>query len=683
MALVIVSAGAITQAQTPDDDPMHEMLISFSGLPDNTWIEDHGGIVERAFSRLNILQVHLPESAISLIETMPGLRSFDSVRTVTLQESVTWNVERVFGTEDYPFATFDVTTGRNVGVAVMDTGIDENHVDLDVVGGVNTINDSHWGEDFDGHGTHVAGILAALQNNQGQVGVAPGVDLYAIKALEGDNGSGTTLSIIDGLDWAMDNEIPIITMSFGLGENSGPLADAVEDAYNAGHLLISSAGNEGDNDGNVLYPAAYDQVIAVSASGSHPLTGNDFFPDFSSYGEEIEFIAPGVEIESTLPGNDYGIRSGTSMAAPHVAGAAALVWSLNEDFTNEQVRQILRDTAEDLGFPGTEQGHGMIRPDLAVQAAVDVAAEYVIEATSGEGGALDPEGTILLEEGESQTFLVLPTSGYVIDEVIVDGNSIGVTESYTFEDVTSDHTIEAIFAPDTFTITFETYDATAVDPITAPYGETIDAPDPPEKEGHSFEGWYEDEDFEQAFVFDTMPDTDMTLYARFEVETYTITFDTGEGTDIEPVDAEYGEALEAPEEPGRAAHVFSHWEKDGERFDFDDATMPAHDFTLIAVYEEKAPPEIDGFDDGAVYEDPVTITFDDAEITVEVNGETVESGATFSEPGHYEVRITDQDGDIFEQEFAIAADDTAWIHVVSLIALAVVALAFLIRKVIT
>jgi len=245
----------------------------------------------------------------------------------------------------------------------------KNHEDLPpLAGGVNTIDDTHWGKDSYGHGTAVAGVIAALDNEWGVVGVSDGIDLYSVKVMD-DTGSGNIDNIIAGIEWAVAEGIPVINMSLGSKSDSEPLKDAVDEAYKQGHLLIAAAGNDGEASGgddynNIQFPARYDSVIAVGASSK-----DNGRASFSSTGKDIELIAPGENILTTKPGNKYSSESrerGTSMAAPHVAGAAALAWSAEPDLKNNELRNLLQRTAEDLGLEKDHQGAGLVRPDRLV-----------------------------------------------------------------------------------------------------------------------------------------------------------------------------------------------------------------------------------------------------------------------------------------------------------------------------
>ncbi|HEX2040577.1 MAG TPA: S8 family serine peptidase [Acidimicrobiales bacterium] len=246
-------------------------------------------------------------------------------------------------------------------VAVIDTGI-ERHPDLNVVGGYNCSTGSSW-NDGNGHGTHVAGTIGAKNNTSGVVGVAPGVPLYAVRVLN-NAGSGTWSSIICGINWVKANavakNIKVANMSLGgggsdTGCDDGGLHRAICDADDAVTFVVA-AGNESDDAARHV-PTAYDEVITVSALADFDGKGgelasstcrtdrDDTFADFSNHGTDVDIIAPGVCIRSTWKGGGYNTISGTSMAAPHVAGAAALYLAHNSAASVIDVRDALTRTA--------------------------------------------------------------------------------------------------------------------------------------------------------------------------------------------------------------------------------------------------------------------------------------------------------------------------------------------------
>jgi subtilisin len=344
-------------------------LVGFKNTPDPGIITAAGGRVVRTFSIVPAAAVQMSPQAADALSRNPSISYVEPDYTVYAHsQTVPWGIDRVFGDETYSFTTWNTTKGSGIKVAILDTGIDKNHEDLksNVIHGETTVDNTDWGDDGNGHGTHVAGTVAALDNDLGVVGVAPQVSLYAVKVLS-DGGSGTVSSVVAGIEWAVEQDIPILNMSLGSSSDSQTLRNACDAAYAAGHLIVSSAGNSGNPGGrgdNVGYPARYESVIAVASS-----TINNTRSSFSSTGPAVELIAPGSSILSTLPGNNYGTYSGTSMASPHIAGVAALAWASNSSLSNSEVRQILRDTAQDLGLSSNHQGYGLARADLAVTAA--------------------------------------------------------------------------------------------------------------------------------------------------------------------------------------------------------------------------------------------------------------------------------------------------------------------------
>ncbi|MEG7378648.1 serine protease Isp [Bacillus subtilis] len=272
--------------------------------------------------------------------------------------------------------------GKNVKIAVLDTGCDISHPDLknQVIGGKNFTDDDGGKEDaisdYNGHGTHVAGTIAANDSNGGIAGVAPEASLLIVKVLGGANGSGQYEWIINGINYAVEQKADIISMSLG-GPNDVPeLEEAVKNAVKNGVLVVCAAGNEGDGNERteeLSYPAAYNEVIAVgSVSVARELS------EFSNANKEIDLVAPGENIVSTLPNKKYGKLTGTSMAAPHVSGALALIKSYEEESfqrklsETEVYAQLVRRTLP-LDIAKTLAGNGFLyltAPDeLAERAA--------------------------------------------------------------------------------------------------------------------------------------------------------------------------------------------------------------------------------------------------------------------------------------------------------------------------
>lgn len=257
----------------------------------------------------------------------------------------------------------------NVDIAILDTGIQRNHPDLYVVGGKNCTSGSptKW-DDGHGHGTHVAGTAAAKDNGIGVVGAAPGARLWAVKVLN-NNGSGTLSWIIAGVDYVTQNAstIEVANMSLGFQGSSSSLNTAIANSVTAGVTYAVAAGNS-NMDAATFSPANHPDVICVSAvadsdgkgGGGGPSTSygaDDTLATFSNFGSVVDIAAPGVDILSTYKGSGYARMSGTSMASPHIAGAAALYKAANASATPADVLAALLATAKQqidpvYGFTG-------------------------------------------------------------------------------------------------------------------------------------------------------------------------------------------------------------------------------------------------------------------------------------------------------------------------------------------
>ncbi|MFH2204062.1 MAG: S8 family peptidase [Elusimicrobiota bacterium] len=283
-------------------------------------------------------------------EAPPAARKDDPKR-----KEAPWGIERVKAP-----AVWETTRGKGVRVAIIDTGVDGQHPDLaaNYVGGYNAVTPGEEQTDEHGHGTHVAGTIAAAANKKGVVGVAPEASIYGVKVLDG-KGGGTIASIIGGLDWAVKNKMHVVNMSLG-GPHSAAMHKAIKRAYAAGVTIVAAAGN--DPNAEVSAPARYPETIAVSAS-----TNKDELASFSTTGEEVDFIAPGHEILSDWPGSRMAELSGTSMASPHVAGLAALAHALGANGPSAIKSALTKAAVPVEGLSATQQGKGMIEADRWVK----------------------------------------------------------------------------------------------------------------------------------------------------------------------------------------------------------------------------------------------------------------------------------------------------------------------------
>jgi serine protease len=276
-------------------------------------------------------------------------------------------------------AAWPVTIGSGITVAVLDSGLDATHPDLagmSVVAPHNFVDGSAgFGTndvtDVLGHGTHVSGTIAARTDNvTGVAGIAPGVSIMPLKVLQ-DDGRGSFADLADAVDYAVANGADVISMSLG-GPLDGSVAawlqTVMDNARAAGAVVVAAAGNNGTS--TPFYPAAIPSVIAVSATdrADDPAT-RDLKASWSNFGPWIDIAAPGTEIASTLPGGRYGSYSGTSMAAPHVAGIAALAAAAHTGWTPASVEAALLGSATDLGSPGRDDLFGWGRIDAGAAVA--------------------------------------------------------------------------------------------------------------------------------------------------------------------------------------------------------------------------------------------------------------------------------------------------------------------------
>ncbi|SFL86462.1 major intracellular serine protease [Gracilibacillus orientalis] len=271
--------------------------------------------------------------------------------------------------------------GEEIVIAVIDTGIESNHPDLEeqIIGGRNFTSDYNGDqgnfEDNNGHGTHVSGTIAASFNDDGVVGIAPKAKILSLKALTG-GGSGEYDWIIDAINYAVEWSGPnnerarVICMSLG-GPNDVPeMHEAIQHAVNQGVSVVVAAGNEGDGQEDTIehaYPGAYNEVISVGA-----VDMDLQLAPFSNTHNEVDLVAPGVDVLSTYIDNKFARLSGTSMAAPHVAGALALIIKLSEKefdrslIESEIYAQLIRRTLP-LDYQKTAEGNGFLLLNLVEQ----------------------------------------------------------------------------------------------------------------------------------------------------------------------------------------------------------------------------------------------------------------------------------------------------------------------------
>ncbi|MDR3364532.1 MAG: S8 family serine peptidase [Clostridiales Family XIII bacterium] len=373
-----------------------------------------------------------------------------------------------------------------IRVGVLDTGAQLDHPDLqaninaslayDIPGATAAVTDTTV--NGGGHGTHVAGIIAAVSNNGiGVAGVSDNhVELVPIDifSTEAGNQTSTTSMMVQGISLAISKGCKIINISAGGTSHDPALLTAVDNAKQQGALVVAAAGNNGT--AVPVYPSDYSSVVSVTATTNTDAIASSY----SSFNMNKDIAAPGTGIYSTIPGSAYDYKSGTSMAAPYVAAVAALVWAARPSLTRNQVEGILYSTATDLGASGKDQyfGNGLVN----AQAAVAKAASFYCTVTfkNYDGAAI---GTQVVENGGSAAAPPQPArTGYTFT-----GWDTG------FANVTSDLTVTARFSPNTYTVFFSANGGPA--PSFGSKQVIYDAaigylPAIAARAGYTFQGWY-------------------------------------------------------------------------------------------------------------------------------------------------------------------------------------------------
>ena len=346
------------------------VIIGFRNFQDDKSVGDQGGEIKYSYDYIRAIAASVPPQALDALRRNPNVAYVETdFEVYALQQQTPWSITKIRAPEVW--ATGNEGTG--IKVAIVDTGIDTTHPDLTVVGGKTFVAGTTSYNDDNGHGTHCAGIVAALNNDLGVVGVAPEAALYAVKVLD-RFGSGYVSDVISGIEWCIANEMQVVSMSLGSTSDSISLHTVCDKAYTAGVVLVAAAGNNGPMDNTITYPAKYSSAIAVGATDS-----NDAVASWSSRGPELSVTAPGVSIYSTYKGGVYATMSGTSMACPNVAGTVALILA-NAPHTPAEVKDILQKTAVDKGITGWDTAYGYGRID-AYAASAPATADFSILAS--------------------------------------------------------------------------------------------------------------------------------------------------------------------------------------------------------------------------------------------------------------------------------------------------------------
>ena len=390
LVLLLIGGGLGLWSWSAAAEPLASVrvIVTFDQPPrasEQMLVRNLGGIVRHSYDLVPAIAAELPPGAVASLRATPGVVMVEEDQLVHLLDTEldsSWGVKRIGAGEVHP-----TNSGEGVKVAILDTGIDYTHPDLDdnYADGYDFVNGDPEPFDDHAHGTLVAGVVAAEDNDSGVVGVAPRAELYALKVLD-DTGSGLSSNVIAALQWAVNHDIDVVNMSLGFSNYSPSLHTTIINADEAGVVLVAAAGNSNFDlcpDGspatdNVLYPARFDEVIAVAATDQ-----SDVRVCSSSTGPAVELAAPGRYIWTTYPVDpdrpDYGWFSDTSSASPHVAGAAALVLASGisdgngNGRVNDDARLWLQDTADDLGTAGrdTWYGFGLVNVRSLVNSSVD------------------------------------------------------------------------------------------------------------------------------------------------------------------------------------------------------------------------------------------------------------------------------------------------------------------------
>lgn len=331
-----------------DDDV--RVIVGFNGKPDAATFTKHGGTVKTLNEAAGIVAGNIRCGAVSALRREPNVRYVEHDRVVrasgrVLAQTTPWGVLHVAFPWTWAYSDGSYVDGEGntvrVRVAVLDTGVETTHEDLvgQVVWGNNFTTDPDG--DGDGHGTHVSGTIAAADNSLGVVGAAPGALVVGVKVL-GNDGTGFSSWVINGITWASDpaqGNCKVLNMSLGSDFFNSSEETAVNAAWANGAVIVCAAGN--DRNSSPDYPGGYANSIAVAGTDWSASSNTDVRYFWSNHGDWVDISAPGDGVPSTYIGNSYATASGTSMASPHVAGAAALVWAKFPTQTNAYVRNRL------------------------------------------------------------------------------------------------------------------------------------------------------------------------------------------------------------------------------------------------------------------------------------------------------------------------------------------------------
>ena len=365
-------ATAAQDPAAPEEAGIAVMVRTQTGVDVHRLPAGEPGETEEALRRLRAL-----DSVITAERDVPVKALADPLRRFQ------WALDRLHGER---VAAAGDASGQKV--AVVDTGVDGTHPDLAgvVLPGYDAFTPGADGRtDSNGHGTHIAGIVAALAGNGvGVEGMARGAKILPVKVLE-DDGSGFSSDVAEGILWAIANGAGVINLSLGSPNTSAVVDQAIREAVKKGIVVVAAAGNEGDKGNPVMWPAALPEVLSVGA-----IDNTDQRAAFSGHGDWLDLVAPGVQIASTMNG-EYMYSSGTSMAAPFVSATAALLRKRHPALTAAQLAEHLLATAEDLGPAGKDSqfGTGLVDTLKAVSTPPGGTASQAGDAVTAVGASAD------------------------------------------------------------------------------------------------------------------------------------------------------------------------------------------------------------------------------------------------------------------------------------------------------
>lgn len=417
--LVLLTSISITPSlAAASDNDLEKVIISFDDSIDYQALEDMGAEIHSELDAISSVIATIPSTTFTKADTDVSIKAISDEQIFkAAAQQPSWGYQHIKA----PSALKAGYTGKGVKIAVIDSGINTKHPDLSVAGGASMIEGSSPFTDGAGHGTHVAGVIAALNNTIGVVGAAPDAELYSVKVLA-SNGAGTLEDVLDGVQWAIDQDMDIINLSLTTGYDIPELEAMLKKATDLGIIVVAAAGNietvdtQGNYvqaEGDVLYPARYKSVIAVGSTDM-----NNRLSGFSYRGPSVELTAPGEGIYSTFSTistagyDDYKASEGTSVSTPFVSAVFAQYKEAFPHLNNVQLRATVKRAVTDLGPTGKDNlfGHGLVQslqtkvalfPDLRTNYWYSGSIQYIFDrgiVTGFPDGTYRPESTITRAE---------------------------------------------------------------------------------------------------------------------------------------------------------------------------------------------------------------------------------------------------------------------------------------------